>query len=155
MAGNEPILSLDVFAPERPKVSINKKPYEMKLPEEFSLRERALLQKHARAINAMLRPDATDLELAEGEQALDVAFRMAYPDVPDTVVEQIMPYHRQVFVDAFYERFLTPTAISRPEPTPEETARQATQTLARLRGARPTGGTSSPTSAPSTATQAA
>lgn len=151
MAGTEPILSLDMFAPERPKVAINKKSYEMKLPEEFSLRERAQLQKHARTINAMLAQDATDLEVSEGEAALDNAFRMAYPEVPDKVVEQILPYHMQVFVDAFYDRFLTPTAISRPEMTPAE----ANRTLTRLRNARQTGATSSPTSVPSTATQAA
>lgn len=150
MAGNEPILSLDMFAPERPKVSINKKAYEMRLPEEFSLRERAQLQKHATAIRRMLQSDATDLEIVEGEGALEIAFRMAYPDVPDKVSEQMLPYHKQVFVDAFYERFLTPTAISRPTPTAEDAAR----TLTRLR-ARQTGGGSSPTSAPSTATQAA
>ncbi len=154
--GREPLLELESFSPDRPKVAINKVAYAMRLPEEFSLRERRELQKQARAIHAIRVPaDATDLELDEAEAAIDAAFTMGFPEVPADVRGKMLTEHKRVFVDAFLQRFFETTAIIQ---SAEETERQMTtlQTqLNRSRIGRSTGGTSSQTFSGTTGAQVA
>lgn len=154
--GREPLLSLEAFSPDRPKVAINKVAYEMRLPEEFSLRERRALQKYARAIAKISNPaDATDLELDDGEAAIVATFEMGYPDVPDTVSSKILLEHKRVFVDAFLNRFFETTAISRSAEEMERQIQNLQAQIRRARAGRLTGGTSSQTSSGSTAPQVA
>ena len=152
-AGHEPLLTLDEIAPERSKVMIYGKVYEMRHADEFSLRQRTQIQRLVRDMDKTAgtdAADATDFEVAASEKAIDELFALGYVDVPADVVEKMGSESKRTFNVTFYTRFMTATTVTKSETLMQEEADRMRRRLGRL-----TGAASSPTSPKPTDAQVA
>ncbi len=135
---NEPLLTLDEIVPERSRVMIYGKVYELRAGDEFSLKQRAQLQRLVRDMDKTASDniaDATDFEIAASEKAIDDLFNMGYADVPPEVVARMQPEQKRVFNITFYTRFMTATTVTKSESLIQEEADRMRRRLGRLTGA--------------------
>lgn len=113
-----PIFELDTLAPDRPTIRIKTrtdrigKLYEMATVEDLSLKSQQTLVTYGEKMQKLGTGEMTGKKFAELVPLFHRVMRIALPDCPDDVLNELSPDHCKAVIDVFTQASQPPSAAA-------------------------------------------